>query len=689
MQRTVLSLIAAAAFTATLASQDPIPPAGGFDVASTKDVLVNWSDRYRTRMDAHYPDPAKVRAPASGWPCVLVIHGKGGRRSNPNVVRRCTKLATLGYVALAYDVRGDGDTIALNPNQNSGDSSRRILDVAEAYFVAKNNLKTLLDESRLAITGWSMGAGFSLDAASFSGLTLPRAGFVSKMPKLSAAIPDINVLDRPEDYVPGGVMFQARAAQRIYDRNPNSPLVNALVAGQYTQLRAYFDRDPVQARTARLSKSDVPLLICYSQGDAFHFGNQITDLLPKLKAGVPRRISMKTGGHGTPGDSIEDAHEEVLVGRWCDRFLKGRRNNVDTEAVADFAIVPDSIAAWRDRTHPWKHRLFLEWPVKTPTTRYFLRSGTGLGRLSSSAPTQLEGPFTIAHRVQTGYGARDFLKDRSSPRVVNAKVPLVQVRFDLPAANVERELVGRSRLAFSVRTKIANLQLSASLFDVSPRGARRWITSGFAAKRGVAAGTHRFEMDFEDIPYVLPAGHRLQLTIHNMPARVNGTATHYLYVPEFVNEDYLVITGPQTPATLDLAFAARSGVSIIPRYAEASAQRPIDRSWQIEGEKSRASQVYVMLFGASGIAPAIQQPPLTLFLKPDAMTDLGLALLNTPIFPRSVGVLDANGRARPSFVVSLPDQRRALIGTRLEAVAVVLNGVDAVASAPASLVILP
>ena len=75
---------------------------------------------------------------------------------------------------------------------------------------------------------------------------------------------------------------------------------------------------------------------------------------------------------------------------------------------------------------------------------------------------------------------------------------------------------------------------------------------------------------------------------------------------------------------------------------------------------------------------------------PDAVTDLGLALLNTPILPRTVGTLDVAGTAQPAFVVTDPSLRKLLIGTRFEVLAFGIDGTgNAFASAPASLIIDP
>ena len=61
-------LLALLLTTATALAQDPEVPVGGFPVAATKDSLATWSDGYRTRLDAYYPDPSKVAPPATGWP---------------------------------------------------------------------------------------------------------------------------------------------------------------------------------------------------------------------------------------------------------------------------------------------------------------------------------------------------------------------------------------------------------------------------------------------------------------------------------------------------------------------------------------------------------------------------------------------------------------------------------------------
>ncbi len=63
-------------------------------------------------------------------------------------------------------------------------------------------------------------------------------------------------------------------------------------------------------------------------------------------------------------------------------------------------------------------------------------------------------------------------------------------------------------------------------------------------------------------------------------------------------------------------------------------------------------QAYVVVWGGSGTSPGITlQPGLQLPLNPDGFTDLGLSLLNGPVFGNFYGVLDATGRAQSTFTL--------------------------------------
>ncbi|MEZ5962488.1 MAG: CocE/NonD family hydrolase C-terminal non-catalytic domain-containing protein [Planctomycetota bacterium] len=667
---------------ASLPAQDPPAPPGGFQIVQDLDRLTTWSDGYRTRTDVRYP---AANAPATGWPGVVLLHGHTGSRKVAVVRERALELAHAGYVTIAYDTRGEGDTVALNPGWPDPTSARNVLDVAEAFHLAGLALAGTFDPARLGLWGQSGGASKSLQAASYSGQPLPETGFVATMPTIGCLMVDIQSLDYLEDNMPGsGTMVSTSTADSLWQRGgPSNPGILAIFNGDYAGLQASLAAEPVRNYNARLATQPIPILAENSWGDVNHFANATSDRLLQMLPGVPRRFVGSTGVHGTAGNEIESAWRVDLTRRWCDRFLKGIRNGADAEP-AELAIPPLDATSYLDPSHPWAHRLAPSWPTTGPTTRLYLRAG---GQLSATAPASQEGPFRVRHAVQPGYSILGFMTDGMDPRVVRTKIPDDEATFDLPAATVDRELLGRAVVEFDFACPVANAQLSASLFAVSPGGTRLWITTGSAALRGVTPGRQHLRIVLEEIPAVVPAGHRIRLAIHNTCVRRQPGNLHYFIVPEFTSADFDLATSPVALATLDLPLRPLEA-TLTPRWQEASAAAGISTTFQVRAGDAHAGDLYFVLIGGSGTTPAIHLPA-PVWLVPDVWTEAGLLLLGSPALSGYSGTFDAQGRAAATLRLPAP-VATALAGVRLDHVVLGLTPANEVfTSAPATLVVAP
>ena len=162
-----------------LAAQDPFPPAGGwpvlrYDYGPTSPAgPLTWVDNVVTALDIYYPDPAAVATPPqNGWPIVLLIHGGVANRRIDPITTRAPHLAAVGYVCLAYDVRGNGVTVGANPSGYDASEEARLRDMAELITRANSLMPpgVMADNTRVAVTGESMGGRHSYRAAAYSGL---------------------------------------------------------------------------------------------------------------------------------------------------------------------------------------------------------------------------------------------------------------------------------------------------------------------------------------------------------------------------------------------------------------------------------------------------------------------------------------------------------------------------------------
>jgi hypothetical protein len=232
-----------------------------------------------------------------------------------------------------------------------------------------------------------------------------------------------------------------------------------------------------------------------------------------------------------------------------------------------------------------------------------------------------------------------------------------------------------------------DFQVQAALFDLPPSGPPRYVTSGFAARRGVGTGRVRVHIELEDVAYVLPAGHGLRLNLDNINLRGQPGHLHFYVIPEFKDVDLSVHLDPAFPARVELPLRS-VGIELLPRQAQGSAAAGLDHRLRIDGHAPLAAAPYVVLIGGSGSGPGIPLPP-HLPLNLDAWTELGLLGLNLPPFLSHAGILDGSGQGSARLLAPA-SVTAGLAGQRLSWAVLVLDTRNQWRSGgPAELRILP
>jgi len=661
--------------------QDPTPPPGGFPIQLDADRPILYSDGYQTLLDLRYPT---TPPPATGWPCLMVVHGGSANRKFAWVQTIADTMARLGYVTLAYDTGNNGVTQQLNPPGRRLDP-KRMTDLAEIFYFAENILGATLDESRLAIMGKSGGGRHALMAAAYSGQPLLVPGHVTQMPVISAIHTDTQVINTPADALPNGVMIKAEWALSILQQEgPNGPTAMMIQQGNHAGLMAMMLGDPTLNLLPLLQQSIVPMLVSYSYDDRLHFVNVNADAMPTLMNGVPRRYVQITGGHQSPDNTIETTLRRDYTRRWTDRFLKGIPNGVDLEPYADIAVLPSDPASYQSPASKWRHRQCATWPLPT-TSRFYLR---GNGQLDTNAPIGVEPGPTIQHRVMPGYGMLQFLQQDAIPSLVLTNIPLVTRTFDTPPVLTPMEILGRSVVELDVLATASDFQLQAALLDVAPSGAARFITSGANALRQVAPGRHRMRIELGDVGYVLPAGHALRLSLENINLKRQPGNAHFYACPDFTDVDLTVQIDTIFEPRLDVP-ASPARASLVPRIGRLSAAGGWSHFVTVAGETSRAGDVYMMLLGVTGTTPGMLVGGTQVPLNYDVFTSIALGAMNTATLPGFIGALDAQGRGTAGLVI--PGAiAPALLGLRWNFASLILDiGGNVTSTPPAELIVDP
>lgn len=694
--RRLSCVLAVLATLGGLPAQDPVPPAGGFPVAE-RDYApggalgpVTWVDGVVTALHVYHP---VAPAPASGWPCVLLVHGGDGNRNIQPLRARGRLLARAGYVCLAYDVRGEGVTVAANPPGFDASEGARLRDVAEVFARANTWLPAgvSVDPTRLAVTGESLGGRTSFRAAAWSGQPLPAPlGPYTTLPRIAAVAPRIAPLDVAGDAVVDGLLLNAEVATGIYERGPSDPYYPWLLAEDFPAIAAALTADPLRNFLPRLQVSRVPMLITNCWDDAKHQLASTVDALPLLPPTLPVHTYWTTNGHGTaPNDGEQLANDEAIR-RWFDHFLKGRANGVPFEPKHESGVAPAGRAAHLDSGATWGHALAPSWPpAGTTTTSLFLRSAGGQS-LAAAAPTAVEPAAVVANvALAPGYGIAAFCADQRSPSALVAAWALDNEVFTGAVLAQELQILGRPRFSATVDATAGDFLVTAALYAVGPGGTEKLITAGTHGVRGGAAGVHALGIELDDTAFVLPAGSRLRLKLRNLPIHDAAGNTFVRFLPCFVAGATAVRIAPATPARLDLPTRARSQAFVLPRLATVPVASGPLHTLQVAAGASRAGQFYLLLLGASGFGPGAVFAPEVLPIQLDPWSYAVAAAPTGPWFPGFAGTLDAAGRATATVdlrALVLPPQ---LLGMRWTTAVLGLDGGGYWGGGPAEFEIVP
>ncbi|MCR9247453.1 MAG: hypothetical protein NXI31_20675 [bacterium] len=668
-------------FATQLAAQDPPVPPGGFPVHLDADQPITYSDGYRTFLDVRYPVAA---APATGWPCAMVVHGGGGSRKRAWVQAIADRLTRNGYLTLAYDTGNNGATRTLNPPGRRIDPER-LTDLAEIFDFAETAYGAKLDESRLAVMGKSGGGKHALLAAAYSGRPLLLPGNVTHMPVISAIHTDIQVLDAPSDTLWRGELIKADWAVSAFENEgPTGPLSSLMIAHDYAGLAATMAGDPTADLLPLLQQTAVPLLVSYAYDDSKHFVNVNADAMATLPATLPTRYVQITGGHASAGNQGATTVRRDFTERWFDRFLKNEANGVDVEPFAEVSVLPAVPSDYLAPATDWQHRQTDVWPV-LPSRRFYLRTGE---QLDATPPAGIEAGPTIQHRVQAGYGMLQFMQHRARPVDVLPRIPLVRSSFDTAPLPAPAELFGRSIVELDIHVNVTDCQLTAALYDVTPGNQERFVTSGAGALRQVAPGRHRLRIELGDVGYLFDAGHRLRLSLENINLKRQPGNVHFYAVPDFTDANLTVQIDPTFAPRLDVPLTPVT-VGLTPRLEQVSATGGFGHALTVEGGSDRAGDLYLLVAGGSGTVPGMTVGGTPVPVTSDVFTAIAMGGVNNQFFPGFLGTLDAAGRATGGIQIP-PVAAPLIVGLRLSFAGVVIDSGGAVtATPPAELVIQP
>ncbi|MGW6940897.1 CocE/NonD family hydrolase [Streptomyces xanthophaeus] len=403
-------------------------------------------------------------------------------------IAQAKKLADSGYVVVSYTSRGfwlSGGQIEVAGPPDVADVSA-VIDWALAHTPA--------DADRIGLGGVSYGAGISLLASAHD----PRVKAVVALSGWADIIESI-YSGRTQHLQAAGML----GAAGYLTGRPGPELQSIL--GDFLGSRLEKEQTMIEwgkKRSAseqvdRINANGAAIMLGNAWGDTIFPPNQYAKFFEELSG--PKRLEFRPGDHATaeatgllglPNDTWTNAH------RWFDRYLKGERNGIDSEAPVQLkSRSNDGYEGYAD----WK--------------------SVGSGGTEKLALSDSEHVFAnVDSGANGGILFLSSILDQFAKAPPTASVPLLPRAFaavwQSGRYEEDRRVRGTVRVHTTVTPTKADGTFVAYLYDVGPLGIGKLVSNAPYTFHGRTPG-QAFGVDLElfSTAYDVPAGHRLALVI--------------------------------------------------------------------------------------------------------------------------------------------------------------------------------
>src|SRR4051794_38728480 len=481
-------------------------PASAFAI-DVKEIPVQIAATQPTDEGAPVKLDGGVDVPSSGCPCpgVIINHGFLGNWKDSGSVAR--ELATHGYVVLRYSSRGFGNT----PGEVDLMGPKETQDLLDAVHwlndAANPVVGGLVIHNRIGQFGGSYGGAHAW--------SLARSGD----PAVRTTVPTATWSDIYQALLPNNVELLAYAngfyasgwspTANNYSQNMHRWVAEANSGVGLDDLKQGAAERSV---AAHYNQVKIPVFIVQGLNDGLFSANQAIDAYQALrKRHVPARLYL--GGIGHPPsesslDSPEARHVEQEVVAWFDRWLKGDRNGIDTQAPIEYSRADYFHNKWDGTTRSAKRFPFAK-PRKFQLCDGTLSTTACPGALPAVVANNYAGAGWDEEPVTAG-SAEDLKAGLGLPDTRTAPPTLV---YDSAPLTRAFDMAGIPRLKLQVAST-SGYQLDPKLYDVSPDGSAKLLTRGaWSEPVGSGALPHAVSFDAFGLSNLVPAGHRIRLQL--------------------------------------------------------------------------------------------------------------------------------------------------------------------------------
>lgn len=624
-------------------------------VNAARDNLVTFSDGYKTRMDVYFPF---MNPGSCGWPTVLFIHSN--RSSRQGIAEEAEALATAGYCTIAFDLRGQGPSMAMNSPAIYGRGAlgiRERLDMFEILEAAEAQFDWRIDFDRLGVTGPTQGGHYGWAAAAHSGLTLPPNPWRSTpLPVITAvAVHDFDI-DAWEWLVPGGTnvseMFVFNvlqdSASLAVDPAFRAAAMPLVLAEDYAALRALVDPPELHIPTL-LRTSAVPILATLSYDDMFGAATSTVEEWPHIVPGADKVLNLTTSGHQSPVNERERALRTYREKLWFDDHLKGIGDYSESMVEHRYAVVPGDVSDCLDPNTLWDTWEDDAAPESLAVSKRFYFGDSG--SLHPSPGSVGQGTDVLDSVNLTGYGIDDYINEAPTPEELMTEIPLEALSYTGAVLTEDEQMVGSAVVHLPLYSDDADLMVHVALMDVAPNGTERYITGGFRTVRDHPGGALVLEFPLAVYGYRLVEGHRMRVRVENhawhrppMKPGIGGVSPTFLRgLPVFSDYSVDVLRGSGNKPWIELPIVSPPPVRLSVSTPSVSGNNPQDVQLMVYSDSRYAGWRYQIFPCFAGTGGSTLWKGYSIPLVFDGLTRAVLGISTGIIDPEMRGFLNSEG----------------------------------------------
>jgi len=437
---------------------------GGY---TSKDVEIESFDGAMIAATVYVPDEDGPH------PSVLMTHGWSASREFVDCL--AGNYASNGYVTLAYDSRGFGES----DGEVGVDGPNEIKDVSVLidWLADRDDVRTEDGNPRVGMDGGSYAGGIQLLAAAADD-------------RIDAIVPRIAWNDLEHSLAPNGTIKSGWLTALIGLGAVSSRFTGDIGESIDDRFLEWYEDsvsdnefpDDAVEPFARRSPGEViddieaPTLVISGLKDTLFVPNEgIWNYEEIGENGVETRLVFYRAGHNAEELKVSDEENEYMNDaalKWIERHVRGD----DDFDVPEFSVFSEQEQTWKE---------FSEYP-----------------------PEEVSREALDLNDIAWGWGSTSEIENPSPWKWWESER---EANFDVPVDS-EVEILGAPRLSVTVEAD-DELILFASLYDVDEWGNETQIGDQVTAFRLEGGTTKSFDLEMVAVQRVLESGHRLRLKI--------------------------------------------------------------------------------------------------------------------------------------------------------------------------------